>query len=117
MEPHRFAHRLVDCLDSVLLISPNILLELRPPIAFDLDIPILMNAQAMTLQQLVNTLKEGLLKSGELESEVLGERVFVQLAMIRGMLEDAFDLRSEDELAALLRVVERLDAEKIACAE
>ena len=76
-----------------------------------------MHGHAVRGREFEDALEEGLRQRAELEAQVLFERFAIELTGVGGVLQDAFDFGREDELAVLLRVVKRFDAEEIARAE
>lgn len=71
----------------------------------------------MRRRQFVNAFEKGFRKRTELKAEVLLKSLAIELAFVGWMFEDALYLRCEDELFLLNGVVERFDAEEIACTE
>ena len=90
---------------------------LRAPIAARGDGAVSVHGHAMCGRQLEDAFEERFGQRAELEAQVLLKCFAVRLARVGWVLKDALDFGREDELAVLLRVIERLDAEEIARAE
>ena len=114
---HAVAHNLVDGARGVLAVAVLIEVVLGAPVAALGDGAVGVHGHAVRGCELENALEEGLWQRAELEAQVLLERLAIELSGIGGVLQDAFNLGREDELAVLLRVVKRFDAEEIARAE
>ena len=117
MIANRLAHSGVDGVGGLALGALLVEVIGGLPVTALLDAAVGVNAHAEALLQLEDALEERFLESRELEAQVLRQRLPVQLAMVRGMLENALDLGGEDELAVDNGVVEGLDAEEVARAE
>ncbi len=107
---------LFDLGDGLFLRHGLVGVELRLPVTVDLHFPVAV-PQAVRGRQAVHALEKRLRRDGVFERDVVVQRVGVQLFFKAGEREDAFNLRRIHEVPAELRVVHRLDAEKVACEE
>ena len=112
---HRVAHRGVDGVCRVGERPAFVEAVGGAPIAAFLDGSVCAHVHAVGGGELEDALEERLRQRGELEHEVLLERLLVKLAAVGGVFENAFDLGGEDDLrparALHDRVIERLDEE------
>ena len=114
---HAVTHDLVDCARGVLAVAVFIEVVLGAPVAALGDGTVGVHGHAVRGCKLEDALEESLRQRAELEAQVLLECLAIELAGVGGVLQNTFDLGREDELAVLLRVVKRFDAEEIARAE
>ena len=117
MVAHAVAHDLVDGARGVLAVAVPVEVVLGAPVAAFGDGAVGVHGHAVRGRKLEDALEEGLRQRAELETQVLLECLAIELAGVGGVFQNAFDLGREDELAVLLRVVKRFDAEEIARAE
>ena len=90
--------------------------KIHIPVALNVHLAVLVG-EPVRRGQLVGPLEEGLVHGAVLEGQVGAQCLGVDLAAEARVLEQALDFTAEQELARVgLGVVERLDAEDIACA-
>lgn len=111
---HRFSYAISCFVERAAYL---VLIEERRPILLHLYMSIRMHDHRMRRRQFVNAFEKGFRKRTELKAEVLLKSLAIELAFVGWMFEDALYLRCEDELFLLNGVVERFDAEEIACTE
>ena len=118
---YRIVHRRVNGLDRVLAAAGFVEVVAGYPVALVFDRSIGAHGQAVGGREFEDALEKGFGESRELEAQVLLERFFVEFALVGRVFEDALDFGGKDELraAGAVRngVVERFDAEEVACAE
>ena len=114
---HAFAHGLVNGVNGRLFRACVVRAKRGLPIALHFQGAIGVNCQAMSRRKLEHALEKRFRQRRELEAQILLKRFAIKLAMISGVLQNAFNFACEDELPLLLRIVKRLDAEEIARAE
>ncbi len=86
----------------------------RVPVANRLDLPPAAADEHVPGGEFADATEERARRGRGQEGEVVVERFLVQLGRHRRVGEDGFDLRGEEEAAALVPEVERLDADAVA---
>ena len=108
----RFTEELSNRADTLIL-REVLRLELEVPVRLNVELPV-THDQSMPRRQLVDAAEHRGGCRHELVSNVMVERLQVDLAWHELRGEHALDLRAEDEAGAVPAVVERLDAQSVA---